>query len=299
MDKTLELISTISKKNMLQGKYLEKALNNLTSLESFGVENLINFYLLEEHSLLEQAEAYLTFVEDTMEEQKYFIENGSYRYTTFEEVANDVYYNKEYMTKYMIGLALSNYLWSNHLEILRWHAEKIKFLSGSKYLEIGPGHGEYFVQAIKNSNFKKYTAVDISETSVNITKKFTEYSLKKQVKDYQVICRDFFTFTSEDKYDAIVMGEVLEHVEEPRAFLNKILELSHKDTFVYITTVINAPARDHIYLFKTIEDVLEMVREANFKVVDYITPTGNSMPLEKAIKRKAPINIALVLQKLD
>lgn len=299
MDKTLELISIISKQNMLQGKYLENASSNLTAIERAGLENLINFYLHEKHSLLDQAEAYLRFLEDTMEEQKYFIENGHYRYSTFKEVANDVYYDKEYMTKYMIGLALSNYLWSNHLEILRWYSAKIKSLRGSKYLEIGPGHGEYFVQAIKNSEFKKYTAVDISETSVNITKNFVEYSLKDQKKDYQVICRDFFTFTAEDKYDAIIMGEVLEHVEEPRAFLKKIAELAHQDTFVYVTTVINAPARDHIYLFKTIEAVLEMATEIGFKVVDYITPTGNNMPLEKAIKRKAPINIALVLQKLD
>ena len=93
------------------------------------------------------------------------------------------------------------------------------------------------------------------------------------------------------------MGEVLEHVEKPLEMLEKIYELISEKGKAFITTVINAPTLDHIYLFRNIEEVLEIAKSAGFKVVDYFCSTAGDISIEKAIKKKQAINIAMILCK--
>ena len=152
---------------------------------------------------------------------------------------------------------------------------------------------------MENTNFDSYCAIDISATSVNITREFTKYSLRGQAKkNYMVLQKDFFDFTSDDKFDAIIMGEVLEHVENPTMFLDKIYDVAKEDAFIYITTAINAPQPDHIYHFKTIEDVLKMFADSNMEVVDQIALTANKVSIEKALKKKYAIVVGFVLRKI-
>jgi hypothetical protein len=93
------------------------------------------------------------------------------------------------------------------------------------------------------------------------------------------------------------MGEVLEHVEQPFAMMKQIYKLLDEHGLAFITTVINAPTIDHIYLFETIESVLNMAKEAGFQVIEYRCETAGGIKLEKAIKKKQAITIAMFLGK--
>lgn len=112
-----------------------------------------------------------------------------------------------------------------------------------------------------------------------------------------MVCEDFLEFDTKVKFDMIVMGEVLEHVENPEIMLKKINSLLTQTGKSYITTVINGPTIDHIYLFRTIEDVLIMMERCGLYVEDYYCTTANDIPLEKAIRKAMCINIALLLRK--
>ncbi len=296
-DNVKELIELIGKQNVFQKKYLQKMLHEeLKDREITELSTLIG-YFLESRSLEDIASAYLLFVEDTLQETKYFIENGCYRYSTFKEVAEKVYYENIYMEQYMLGLQISGYIWKNHLLIHRWFKNKVETFTGEKYLEIGPGHGQYFLEAVNLQKFQYYTGIEVSEKSKKLTLDWCERHRKKGRKNYELIVADFLQYPFIKKFDGVCMSEVLEHLEEPEKYLNKIYEVTNEGADIYISVPVNAPAVDHIYLFHNIEEVFDLVRRAGFLIKDSFCVTGNDISYEKAVKKKSAINLALHLTR--
>ena len=296
-DNLEKFLNLVTQKSALQNKYIKKYLPNLTAQEIEDLKQLIGFYEFLGYSIEDIAEYYLFFVERIiMEETKYFVEHGTYRYSTFKEVSSDVYFNDLFMTKYMIGLGVSTYLWSHHLNGLRFFINFISSVKGENYLEIGPGHGEYFTKALKYSNLKFFHAVHLSESSVKLTKQYVDYC--KLGGGGGQVCienKNFFEFTPSVKYDVIVMGEVLEHVEEPLKFLRQIAKCSTEKTKSYVTTVVDAPTPDHIYHFRSPEEIFNMAESAGFKILEYKLFTPNNKPIEKVKKLHEAIWVGMIL----
>ena len=106
----------------------------------------------------------------------------------------------------------------------------------------------------------------------------------------EVLEIDFLNFGEGNvNYSCIVMGEVLEHVESPGLFLSRIHRLSNPATHIFITTCMNAPAVDHISLFRTGEDVEDIIRSSGLQVVEpcYVPYTGKT--LAEFHDRKSPL----------
>ncbi len=293
-----EFIRMLAERNQFQKRLLQE--QELKEEERQGLKNILAFYMEKQgYSLELLAEAWYFINDMVMEETYYFVKNGSYRYSTFEEVNEKVYQNDEYMKKYMIGLSISDYLWLQHRKMFQWFGkvlESIKNRGGDGYLEIGSGLGQYLIRALKSKCFNDYLAVDLSPTSVKQCEEYLCY-LGMDKTGYRIQQEDFFDFSAEKQFDFIVMGEVLEHVEQPEAMLEKINSLLAKTGRAFITTVINAPAIDHIYLFCSKEEVLDMVQRAGFLVEDCICVTAGDISLEKAVKHKFAVDIAMVLKK--
>lgn len=290
-----QFINKVSKKNEFQKRYLNEW--SVTGNERNDLSQVLDFFMTQESCTLEElVDAYLFINNMIMEETYYFVRNGKYRNSTFEEVNEIVYQNDEYMKRYMYGLAISDYIWVNHISLLRYFEDNLEMFNGHKYLEIGPGFGQYLIRAINSSNFDEYLAVDISETSVRMSNSYMEYSHIEE-SQYSIIKKDFFEFTSNEKFDGIVMGEVLEHVENPLEMLKKIYDLLSDTGSAFVTTVINSPAIDHISLFESPEVVLDMAKAAGFSIVDYLCVTAGNISIEKAKKKKMAINIAMILKK--
>lgn len=287
-------IDEVSEKSELQKKYLENW--QITDDEIDELNIILHFFIEEFNYEMDFiVDAYLFINNMAMEETYYFIRNGKYRNSTFEEVNEIVYANPEYMKKYMMGLSILDYTSSFHLKMLRYFENNMNMFSGKRYLEIGPGFGQYLIKVILNCNFEKFCACDISKTSVDGSNAYLKY---RNLSDKcTVIEKDFFQFVSEESFDCILMGEVLEHVEQPLMMLNKIYELLNRGGKAFITTVINTPTVDHISLFSSIEQVVDLVKDAGFKVIDYMYATEGNLSLEKVVKRKQAISIALILEK--
>jgi len=300
VEKEIEmLVSQIEKSSPLQKKNIQRYVEAMNILEREKLVRRIRYFLEQGYTYETMTEGYLKFCTYFTEERLYFVENGTYRYSTYEE-ASELYKNQDYMHNYMIGLAFSIYLWSIQRDGMRFFREKCQkdTHTGGNYLEVGPGHGEYLVTAIENMAFDHYLAVDISLTAAQLTQSFLEFAFRGQknlLDKVNVEHKDFFEFTTEEKFDGIVISEVLEHVENPKDFLIQVKKLSKKDTFIYLSTAINSPYPDHLYHFHNKEEVYALFKETGLRVVDEVKSTIDGISLEKAIKKNYDIMVGFIL----
>jgi SAM-dependent methyltransferase len=278
--------------------FLEGALAGLRPDEVTELDAYVAWLAAEGHPIEYLAECYNTVVLDTLREQIWFNRHGHYRHSTFAEVAGDVYHNPDYMRRYMVGLALTAFVWPNHAAMRRHFLATLPTARGGAYLEIGPGHGFYFLSAIRRARFERYVGVDISATSVDLTRRVVGHFLGGLPAHVDIRQGDFLAdAVPEAPFAAIVMGEVLEHVEAPGRFLARIADLSDADTHIHVTTCINAPAVDHIYLFRTPEQIEALVRDAGLAVQDRCLMPYVGKTLEECARDRLAVNVAYTLRK--
>lgn len=228
-----KLLSRVCEKNVFQAKALSGFLDSLSPDEREGLRALIGSYVKQGDTAEHLADCYLKFVRDIMEEQLYFIRNRRYRYSGSRDVNEFFYRNPEYMEYYMKGLAVSTYLMEAHRKCREWYGEKIRGLSGEGvWLDVGVGHGEYFVLAARLTDFKRYLGIDISKTCVLMCRQMVEQRVPRGEKDISVREQDFFRYEG-PCCDAVVLGEVLEHVERPAAFFGESAR-DHRRELVYL-----------------------------------------------------------------
>ncbi len=273
MTKTLtanvqSLIDTIIDENPMHKGFIQASLNHVTDEELTMLDKYLNFCAQKGHNITYMADAYLTIVGDTLREQLYFMKHKEYRHKTYADVAGHVYDDKDYMDKYMYGLAITSFLWPNHLDMGRLFVETVPRDKTGKYLDIGPGHGYYLMKAMELGQFSDFLGIDISEASIKQTGAIIDH-FKPEYKDrFKLELKDFLEAKDLEpaSYDAVVMGEVLEHVEQPDVFLKRIAELTKDDGYIFITTCINAPAVDHIYLWRDTDSLEKMIEECGLKI---------------------------------
>ncbi len=239
-------------------------------------------------------ECYLHMITDMIEERVNFIREGKYSNNSFEDVEKRIYGNPKIMTYHMHGLVLAQYLWFDQYERILFFTENLKkYCSKStKYLEIGGGHGLYVNQAIDLlQEIEQFDLVDISQSSLDLAKGIIN---NKKVNFY---LKNIFDFTENQKYDFVTMGEVLEHVENPLSLLSKIGAFLKENGTCFITTPINAPMIDHIYLFNNANEIKDLFNKAGFEIIEEKIVISEKLTQKQAAKFKVPIMYAAFLKK--
>lgn len=291
----LELIQKIKAADSLQNDFLDHAVANLNGQEKSDFDRYIEYCAGTGVDLDFLCKSYLLLVQDTRKEQMYFRRHGKYRSSTYEQVKSLTYLNDDYMRQYMYGLAVSSCLWPNHTAISRWFIEKIPKSTAGRYLEVGPGHGFNMMIAMRHARYNSYEAVDISPTSVEMTESILESGLFGKFEHFKISVADFLKSDLKGPFAALVLGEVIEHVENPLDFMKRVKQLSTPDSFIFITTAINAPEIDHIYLFENVESVEKLVAQSGLVVKDKLALPYFGTTLARSVEDRLPINLALVL----
>ena len=292
------IIEQIQIKNLLHSKRI------LKNLKTFDQEyfDRADAFLLKYEVLLKNdnksfdyaINCYLQMLADVNFESVQFLKTGEYTSKSFAEVNERVYNNPDVMEYYMHGLLMSQFLWKQHYDILLWFNLMIGMNSRNikNYLEVGGGHGLYISEALKLIGEQaNYDLVDISKSSLTIAEKMISNDV------VSLILTDVFKYFPLNKYDFITMGEVLEHVEEPIKLLQKLHTLLSDNGKLIITTPTNAPAIDHIYLFKGAEDIRNVISEAGFDIEEELCVYSEDVSQEIAEKFKISMMYAAVLVK--
>lgn len=293
-----QVISRITELNPMHGKKLKKSLplNDPQYLEQANsfLEKYKVFAAGKNKDLEYGIECYLRMCADVLHETIAFMETGKYTSTSFAEVNQRVYNNPEVMDYYMHALIMSEFLWAHHYKMYRFFLETLPLYKGKvkSYLEIGAGHGLFVAEALKIFDKDvKFDVVDISPVSLEMTKQF----VNNPKVNYKLT--DVFDFHPEKGYDFVTMGEVLEHVEDPVALLKKVASLLADGGTAFITTPTNAPAIDHIFLFRNYEHILEIIDQAGLKPVHEFKCYAENVPDEVAEELKITLIYAGFLQK--
>ena len=230
-------------------------------------------------------DCHLKLREAMIEDRMDFLRSGRYASSSFAEVEQRVYANPEIMEYHMYGLVFSQFLWTeqySRLEFFCGGLPHYREQTGS-YLELGGGHAMYISSAADILRHDThFELIDISATSIELARAM---SPGHQIQYH--LC-NVLGFSADRKYDFLVAGEVLEHLEEPRKLLVKIRGMLSERGHAFISTPVNAPTVDHIYLFNHAQEIRDMLGSEGFFIESEATRYSEDWPAAQAEKLKIP-----------
>jgi SAM-dependent methyltransferase len=231
-------------------------------------------------------DGYSRFALDVLRLQARFDQTGVYEARAYADVARDVYANDEYMrTCYLPGLLLSQYLWPHHHRQARFFEgvflEDMRRAGAERFYDIGVGTGFYSRLALVGAPQVNGVGFDISPSSRDYAEHHA--SAFGAADRYRVELRDVLREPPEP-VDWLVSVEVLEHLEDPVEFIRALRGLLRPGGKGFIATALNAPNADHIYLYRTADDVISQLRQGGFAVEQYFCalagkPTRSDLPV--------------------
>jgi 2-polyprenyl-3-methyl-5-hydroxy-6-metoxy-1,4-benzoquinol methylase len=216
---------------------------------------------------------------------------GKYRYSSFEEVRAIVYDNPEVMEgRYLNGLLLSQAFWTNHARMYAYFVRE--FCDGvpatGRVFEVPSGTGLFITEFASRNPSWEATGTDLSNSSVEYTRDIA----RLRNVNVTVTSENIFDLSGQERYDRLICGELLEHLENPEELLSTLHRLTAPAGKVFLTTAIWAASIDHIYLFQAAREVRAML-EKHFTISsELVLPVFDGFGPEDA---KTPINYASIL----
>jgi len=298
----MKLAEEIKKANVFQKKSVEKLIASADDQYLEFAESVVTRML----TVVDQgecfkflADTYLWYTKLLRIEEMHYAQEGKYRYDNFQEVYDKVYSRDDYMFNYVVGLGLSQPLWVNHYKIFRFFLDEFVPMIGKAKIgaEIGVGHGLFHSEAMRGAPDVKTTLLDISNSSLGTTKKMIDATGLNSERATAVNIDVQKNIPLEDNsLDMLLMGEFIEHIQDGERVFSELTGKMTKDGFCYFSTAANAPAEDHILLFKTASEIRDIIAKCGWKIVKEKCFTLNEMSLEKAEKDGQTINYCAVLQ---
>lgn len=267
-----QILQLIQEKDRLHFKKVKGNVEELVQTyngDFYMIVSLLRRFFDERQLPVEKiADNYLKMIDDMRIEGMRFKKTKQYSCANQHEAYLKVYSNANVMEYYMNALLLSQVLWTHHFKMLMFFRSQLQtaFLREVKsVLDIGPGHGFFSYLVIENlKGINNVDIVDISDGSLEMTKAIIGDGAGK----IAYFNRDIFNYESDSKYDLIILGEVLEHLDEPLLILNKLGSLLSENGYLWLTTPTNAPALDHVYLFRSKQEIIDLLEKANLEIVE-------------------------------
>ncbi|MBX9467205.1 MAG: class I SAM-dependent methyltransferase [Rhizobium sp.] len=278
-------------------KFLERRLAGLKEGELQYLDELAGHVItLTGDNLETYANDYAWLCREQLDEELFFRRNGRYRLSTFRDAYEQVYSNKEYMTRYMNGLLMTQLWWSNHTAVMQYYRSEFlaKNADGYTHLEIGPGHGLFLYFAAADKRAGSVTGWDISEASIALTQ---EALLKLGLDSLPKLeLQDFFKAPME-RFDSVVFSEVLEHMENPVEALQFIRPLLTENGRLFLNMPINSPAPDHLFNMGSPAELQAFIERVGFLVESSSFLPATNQTLEMSLKKKMTVSCVFVLRK--
>lgn len=245
------------------------------------------------------AQDYIWYTKLIRIEEMHFAKHKDYRYDDYQEVYERVYGRDDYMLDYVTGLGMTQMFWANHYGIVRFYLDKfIPLIKEAKTgAEVGVGHGLFHSEMLRGAPNLTSSMLDVSNTSLSFTSKVVaatgldpnRATPKKGDVQREIPLED-------GSLDVLLFGEVIEHLEKGKEVFANLCKKMSSDGLCFFTTACNAPAEDHILLFRTLKEVHDVIENAGWTILDEYTATLGDMSIEQAEKDGQNINYAAILK---
>jgi 2-polyprenyl-3-methyl-5-hydroxy-6-metoxy-1,4-benzoquinol methylase len=233
--------------------------------------DLATFFAGDMEKLRLATQGYIKFALDGMLLQKRFEKTGQYEAKTYDQAAAEVYQNEQYMQSlYLPGIYLSHFLWRHHfiqhLYFLDQFVPRVKAHGGTTYYDVGVGTGFYLREMLRRVPGLRGHGFDLSPSSLSYTDRMvTAFGLRDHCA---LSLQDILADPPTPPASFLTNVEVLEHLEDPLAFLKGLGKLLEPGGLGMITAAITAPNADHIYLYNSVDELVAQVKEAGFTIID-------------------------------
>lgn len=266
-------------------RFFDRAERFLTTFERF---------LLSKGKTFEYGiDCFMTLRDEMVRERIEFLRTGRYSSCSFAEVEQRVYSNPRIMEYRMYGLVFGQFFWPEQYARLDFFCDQLlryRDRIGS-YLELGGGHAMYIASAIDVLPAETYfELVDISPVSLELAQAMTPHS---PIRFHQ---GNVLEFPDNKKYDLVVAGEVIEHLEDPRTLLARIRRMLAPDGRAFISTPTNSATVDHIYLFRNANEIRDLLASEGFVIETETTRYAEDMPAAQAEKLQVAQMFAAIVR---
>jgi 2-polyprenyl-3-methyl-5-hydroxy-6-metoxy-1,4-benzoquinol methylase len=298
----LDLVERIYAKSPLQKKRLSAYLAGRTpaffqEADKFAVR-YGDFLVTRGISIDYAVDAYLKMCGNMLRCQMDFMRTGRYPVESSDQANQAVYSSDSEMLSYMVGLGISQFLWSTHYEMFSFFSAAIHERSSliSSYLEIGPGHGLLLEKALTLGNkLTEAVAVDISPTSLGLAQAIVAHSMPDK-NIVRFVLGDILKTDLGRQFDFITMGEVLEHVNQPNTLLIRLKQMLAPEGHGFISTCANCPAIDHVYQFDTVDQIRAMITSSGLIIEKDLPLSVEDMSVSEAEKKRITINYCALVR---
>lgn len=296
-----KVVAAIGEKSPFQKKSTNRYIENADAKFVAFAEDWVTRLLEargDEGTFDKLAQDYIWYTKLIRIEEMHFAKHQDYRYSDYQEVYERVYGRDDYMLDYVTGLGMTQMFWANHYGIVRFYLDKfIPRISAAKTgAEVGVGHGLFHSEMLRGAPNMTSSMLDVSNSSLAFTRRVVaatgldpERATPKKGDIQKNIPVDDGTL------DVLLFGEVIEHLEKGEEVFADLVKKMAPGGQCFFTTACNAPAEDHILLFRTVQEVHDVIAKAGWKIEDEYTATLGDMSIEQAEKEGQNINYAAIL----
>lgn len=121
-----------------------------------------------------------------------------------------------------------------------------------RYLDMGCGTGGLTL-ALANLGVRQITGVDYLPRNIDKARGYA--ALIGAGEGVRFLCRDLRTWVPEEKYDVLLSFDALEHIDRPRAFLEKMAEFTAPNGIAVLVfgPLFHSPFGDHMWDFFAVQ----------------------------------------------
>ncbi len=234
-------------------------------------QDVATFFQGDLEKLQLATKGYIKFALDGMLLQKRFDKTGKYEVKSYHQAAEEVYQNEQYMhSLYLPGIYLSHFLWRHHFIQHQFFLDefipRVKAHGGKTYYDVGVGTGFYLREMLRRIPGLQGSGFDLSPSSLSYTNRMvTAFGLADRCT---LKLQDIVVDPPTPPASFLTNIEVLEHLEDPLAFLKGLCKLLEVGGLGMITAAVTAPNADHIFLYNSVDELIAQVREAGFIVIN-------------------------------